>query len=217
MLRRILGCLQGVASADLSAPLPLPSRWYLYANCTTSDPKVTLAWQISIDPTFNASSTIAASTGTLAGNTTPRMLARKLLQQDANTNSSMLPMLLSEEVSLGRTVLPHLMQFMPMNGATGGNLLNYLAGTVTPVSATTSIDITHLLRARGVADLNPAPMDPNDLSLGPSVFPFSSTQVSAQCQNYYDGTPLQCQCQTQVSWVIAEAGAFINYVGAVPA
>ena len=140
------------------------------------------------------------------------MLARKLLQ-DADTNSSMLPMLLSEEVSLGRTVLPHLMQYMTTKGTNSGGL----TAVVVPVSATTSIDITHLLRARGVADLNPAPMDPNDLSKGPNAFPFSSTQVGAQCQNYYDGTPLQCQCQTQVSWVIAEPGAFINYVGAVPA
>lgn len=190
-------------------------RWYLYANCTTRNPNVTLAWQISIDPTFNASSTIAASTGAPAGST-----PRKLLQDagTSNTNTSMLPVLLSEEVSLGRTVPPHMMQYMPMkNGAKSGELLNLRAGTAPPISATTSIDITQLLRARRVADLNPAPMDPNDLSLGPSVFPFSSTQVGAQCQNYYDGTPLQCQCQTQVSWVIAEPGAFVNYVGAVPA
>lgn len=172
-------------------------RWYMYANCTTTNPNITMSWQISIDPTFNRSADA------------DRTLGRKLLQ-----GASMEPITSSEEISLGRTVVPSLMQYNMMKpNAASGSLI--LITTATSTSSATSVDITRFLRSRGVTGLNPAPLDPDDLSKGPSSFPFKPVQIGARCQDYYSGAPLQCQCQTQVSWVIREPGAFLNYKGPV--
>jgi hypothetical protein len=36
----------------LYGPEDLKYRWYMYANCSTDNPNVTVSWEISIDPTF---------------------------------------------------------------------------------------------------------------------------------------------------------------------
>ena len=220
----------------LYGPEDLKYRWYLYANCSTDNPNVTLSWQISIDPTFDSVEPNKTLSGVNSLKAHSRSMSRRMLKGEDNNaevaESAMLDILLNEtfEVSLGRTVLPHLMQYnMDMGSGndehtsardhvTRGSAM--AAGDSTSsiwVSASTNVDITHFLQAQGVRSLNPSPLDPDDLSQGPSSFPFHAAQVGARCQNYYSGTDLlPCQCQTTVSWVIAEPGAFFDYTGPVP-
>lgn len=205
-------------------------RWYMYANCSTTNPNITMSWQISIDPTFNRSAAVTDrilgrkllqggdSSGSPMGSTRAnsnatgqRLHERKALQDE---DAAMEPVTSSEEISLGRTVMPSLMQYNMMKPKSAPDPL-LLKATVTTTSSATSVDITRFLRFHGVTGLNPAPLDPDDLSKGPSSFPLKPVQIGARCQEYYSGAPLQCQCQTQISWVIAEPGAFLNYKGPV--
>jgi len=186
------------------------SRWFLYANCSTSNTNITMSWQISIDPIFK-------SEATGAGHRLGRKLLHGVEPRFGEPGPSMQSLMVSDEISLGRTVVPALMKYKMMKADVSKTAPKMNSSdAATSVSSTTSVDITHFLGARGVAGLNPAPLDPNDLAKGPSNFPFKSAQIGARCQEYYSGAPLQCQCQTQVSWVVAEQGAFVTYKGPVP-
>ncbi len=196
-------------------------RWYLFANCSVvNNPNITMGWQISIDPTFDSGT---AGGRRLAGGR--RRLAsphRRMLSGRGDDEMEELVLNSTLEVSLGRTVVPSLMQFHPHLAGDREHLFkkegNEEEGNEEDVvvSSQTSVDITNFLRAKGVTGLNPAPLNPDDLSLGPSAFPFAAAEVGSRCQNYYSGSPLACTCKTQVSWVIAEQGAFVNYKGPVP-
>ena len=218
----------------LYGPEDLKYRWYMYANCSTDNPNVTVSWEISIDPTFMSTDPTKTSSSVDSLRSQSKNMSRRMLKGgDSNVgvadsaDSPIIDVLSNEtlEVSLGRTVLPHLMQYnMGMGSKSDEHPSHMTRGAATSdisspawVSATTSIDITHFLQAQGVRSLNPSPLDPDDLSLGPSSFPFQASQVGAKCQNYYSGTDLlPCQCQTKVSWVISEPGAFLDYMGPVP-
>jgi len=164
-------------------------RWYLYANCSTNNPNITRSWQISIDPIFQSSAPAKAPAAAQRSGKTKKMLA--------------------DLISLGRTVLPTLMELVTRAHFSS-------APSAPTMSSTMNVYITPFLEAQGVTGLNPAPLDPNDLSQGPSNFPFKSTEIGVRCQEYFSGEPLQCQCQTQVSWLVAEQGAFVTYKGPVP-
>ena len=201
-------------------------RWFLYANCSTDNPNVTLSWQISIDPTFNASAADgilatgkAASSGSMQrGLRSVGQMSRRMLRSDAVPSEDNLDLENTLEASLGRTSLPHLMMYMGMlhQDASSNSTSTTGSNSTVWVSAASSFDITRFLRSNGVAGLNPAPLDPDSLAMGPATFPFPAASVGARCQNYYSGTDLPCQCQTSVSWVIADPGAFVDYVGPVP-
>jgi hypothetical protein len=85
---------------------------------------VTLSWQISIDPTFNASASAAVgfittrraafSSSMQRGLRSVGQMSRRMLRSDAVTSEDNLDLENTLEASLGRTTLPHLMMYMGM-------------------------------------------------------------------------------------------------------